>query len=428
MFRFLHASDLHLGAAFQGIRADSPAMAGRLTEATYRALERIVDLAVAERVAFVVLAGDLFNKADGNLRAWMKLRDAAARLDAEGIATFTIRGNHDYLGGGDPPLQWPALCRHFGSREKELHRLEAAGGAVQLFGRSHDQRAVTANLALSYPTPDPGLFAVALLHTNCGSNPDHASYAPCCVADLQDKGYGYWALGHIHKQGTLQAGKPLIAYAGCPQGLNPKETGPRGCLLVTVDDDQVATAEFRETDDVRWHMESVDIGGMSDIDDALAALDDIMLQLRPDDPHRAAAVRLRLQGRGPLHAQLRKPGAARDLLTRARDSAERAGGQVWPESLTSATQPEVDAERMAGSDSFVGDFLRHAAQLRQDPSALADLRQDLGQLLGHRGVGDALRDGGSAADEIWNDGRLLELLQEATAMGLDQLAPKEGAA
>ena len=27
----------------------------------------------------------------------------------------------------------------------------------------------------------------------------HDTYAPCSLKDLQDKGYDYWALGHIHQ-------------------------------------------------------------------------------------------------------------------------------------------------------------------------------------------------------------------------------------
>ena len=43
----------------------------------------------------------------------------------------------------------------------------------------------------------------------------------------------YWALGHIHKQEVL-AENPWVVYAGSPQGINPKETGPHGCFVVEI--------------------------------------------------------------------------------------------------------------------------------------------------------------------------------------------------
>ncbi|MCX6360735.1 MAG: DNA repair exonuclease [Armatimonadetes bacterium] len=426
MFRFVHAADLHLGAAFRGIRTGSDEIADQLSMATYRALDRIVKVALDETVAFVVFSGDLLNAADGNLRAWMELRRAAERLADAGIATFFIRGNHDHLGGRMPPLAWPGACTWFGADEVEPRRLEAGGGTAQVAGRSHSRQAVAENLALGYPRPDPALFSVALHHTNCGSNAEHASYAPCSLADLRATGYRYWALGHIHKRAILQDAHPLVAYAGCPQGLNPKETGPRGCLLVTVQDDLSAAVEFRETDHVRWHMESLDIGGMVVVDDLEAAVAGLLERLSPEDASRSAIVRVRLTGRGRLDPVLRKPGAVADLLAASRlDGA--AAGQVWAESIEVATGPEVDLEAMATGDSFGGDFLRRAAALAGDPAAQADLRGALEPLLVHKAFGDAMRASGDAPEALWSDARLAELVQQAVAMGIDHLAAKEGA-
>ncbi len=426
MFRFVHAADLHLGAAFRGIRTGSDEMADRLSMATYRALGRIVKLALDEKAAFVVFSGDLLNAADGNLRAWMELRRASERLADAEIPTFFIRGNHDHLGGRLPPLTWPGACTWFGADEGEPRRLEAGGGTVQVAGRSHSRQAVAENLALGYPRPDPALFSVALHHTNCGSNAEHASYAPCSLPDLRAIGYRYWALGHIHKRAILQEADPLVAYAGCPQGLNPKETGPRGCLLVTVHDDLSAAAEFRETDEVRWHMESLDIAGMAAVDDLEAAVAGLAERLRPEDADRSAIVRIRLTGRGCLDPVLRRPGAVPALLEATRMGSS-AAGQVWAESIEVATGPEVDLEAMATGDSFAGDFLRRAAALPNDPAALADLQGALEPLLAHKAFGDAMRASGDAPDALWSDAHLAELLQQAVAMGIDHLAAKEGA-
>ena len=90
MFRFVHASDLHLGAAFEGIRGVSPDAADALHRATYSAFDAVIRTAEENAAAFVVLAGDLCNRADGNLRAELALRKAANRLHESGIATFIV--------------------------------------------------------------------------------------------------------------------------------------------------------------------------------------------------------------------------------------------------------------------------------------------------------------------------------------------------
>jgi len=58
MFRFIHASDLHLDSPLQGLEAHEGAPLDVLRGATRRAFENLVHLAIDERVDFVIIAGD----------------------------------------------------------------------------------------------------------------------------------------------------------------------------------------------------------------------------------------------------------------------------------------------------------------------------------------------------------------------------------
>ncbi|MFC7610965.1 metallophosphoesterase family protein [Teichococcus aestuarii] len=60
-FRFLHAADLHLDSPLRGLDADLSAPAARIRGASREALSALVDLAIAEQVDFVVVAGDLYD-------------------------------------------------------------------------------------------------------------------------------------------------------------------------------------------------------------------------------------------------------------------------------------------------------------------------------------------------------------------------------
>ena len=78
-------------------------------------------------------------------------------------------------------------------------------------------------------------LAIGVLHANVGDREGHGPYAPCSLEDLRAARMDYWALGHIHQPEVLDH-SPHTAYAGCPQGLDPTETGERGCWLVTLDE------------------------------------------------------------------------------------------------------------------------------------------------------------------------------------------------
>ena len=59
--KFIHASDLHLDQSIRGLSELPKHLVEVLANAPYTAATRIFDLAISERVDFVLLAGDLFD-------------------------------------------------------------------------------------------------------------------------------------------------------------------------------------------------------------------------------------------------------------------------------------------------------------------------------------------------------------------------------
>jgi len=60
-FRFLHAADLHLDSPLLGLSQRSRQFAARIDDASRRAFDNLIDLAIDEECAFIVIAGDLFD-------------------------------------------------------------------------------------------------------------------------------------------------------------------------------------------------------------------------------------------------------------------------------------------------------------------------------------------------------------------------------
>ena len=85
--RFLHAADLHLGLRVTRFGAE---VNGRVQEARLKALEVLVGH--AERVEFVLIAGDLFD--DNHVDAATSRR-ALELLESAGKPVYVIPGNHD---------------------------------------------------------------------------------------------------------------------------------------------------------------------------------------------------------------------------------------------------------------------------------------------------------------------------------------------
>ena len=112
------------------------------------------------------------------------------------------------------------------------------GLKVAIHGQSFKQREVLDNLAAGYKPPVSGHFNIGVLHTSADGREGHAGYAPCVPADLVRHGYDYWALGHVHNREVLHE-HPHIVFPGNLQGRNIRETGSKGCTLVTVEDGHI---------------------------------------------------------------------------------------------------------------------------------------------------------------------------------------------
>ena len=61
MFKFIHAADIHLDSPLKGLEVYQDAPVDQIRGAVRRAFDNLVDLAIQEESAFVLLAGDLFD-------------------------------------------------------------------------------------------------------------------------------------------------------------------------------------------------------------------------------------------------------------------------------------------------------------------------------------------------------------------------------
>ena len=95
MFKFLHAADIHLDSPLKGLDRYEGCPSDEIRGATRRALDNLVKLAIEEEVAFVLIAGDVYDGdwKDHNTGLWF-VRQMARLRDAR-IPVFLIRGNHD---------------------------------------------------------------------------------------------------------------------------------------------------------------------------------------------------------------------------------------------------------------------------------------------------------------------------------------------
>lgn len=300
--KFIHTADLHLDSPLRGLAAYADAPAERLRTATRDAFQNLVTQAIDEAVDFLVIAGDVYDGDWKDFNTGLFFIRQMGRLRLAGIPVYLLYGNHDADSEMTRGLELPDNVHVFSSRKAETFRLDAH--KVALHGRSFKLAATTENLLPGYPEPVAGWLNIGVLHTALEGNAEHARYAPCSVAELQGKGYQYWALGHVHEH-WMQRGDVTIAYPGNLQGRHIREPGMRGALLVSAEDGEITAVERSAVDVLRWHVLEVDIRQAADRSEALRAAGQGLEQaLQATPEHLPLAVRVLFTGRSAAHAAL----------------------------------------------------------------------------------------------------------------------------
>ena len=377
-FRFLHAADIHLDSPLTGLAGHEGTTSERIRTATRAALDQLVGLAIEEQVAFLVIAGDLY---DGNWRDYntgLFFVSQMGRLHKADIPVYLLYGNHDSESQITRSLTLPDNIHVFESRKPQSFKIDDLD--VVLHGQSFRQREVTDNLALTYPEPVVATFNIGVLHTGLGGMGGHENYAPCSLNDLVNKGYEYWALGHVHQAKVLNE-RPHIVFPGNLQGRHVREAGPKGASLVTVENSEIVDLATLHSDVVRWAIVPVDLGNTTSIGEAVdRSRDAIENAIATFADGRLLACRIELQGRTEIHGQLL---AAEDhLLAEARSSALGLGDDIaWVEKVVIATGSVIDPETLAEREDAVGELQRMLYEAGSDADLLNQLKDDIGEMV-----------------------------------------------
>lgn len=375
-FKFLHTADIHLDSPLRGLSRYEGVPVDQVRVATRDALTNLVDVALEEGVAFVVIAGDLFDGAWDDFSTGLYFCAAMRRLKNAAIPVYIAYGNHDAESLQTKRLPLPENVHVFGTRGPQTF-IDAATG-VALHGQSYKTRDPGGDLSAAYPTPVEGRLNIGVLHTALeGGRPPHAAYAPCSPSQLASKGYDYWALGHVHTHEVVSI-DPYIVFPGNLQGRNIRECGPKGALVVSVENTDVVGVAFAACDAVRWARIAVEVADCASLEEVETRARDALAAARLDEAAgRPMMARVTFRGRTALHGDLvQRLGVLREDV---RALAAGISDDLWIEKVV------LDTESVAADRGAAPETDEIAGLLEQgvgDAGLRAALADDFGQLFG----------------------------------------------
>jgi len=377
MVKFIHAADIHLDSPLVGLSRYEGAPEEEIRQSTRRALENLVSFAMESDVHFVLFAGDLY---DGNWKdhnTGLFFARQMSELRKAGIKVFIVSGNHDAQSVITKRLKLPENVYQFPTRHPETQYLDNIGVAIH--GQGFPQKAVTSDLSSHYPPAVPDAFNIGLLHTSVTGRDGHDNYAPCTVDGLVQRGYDYWALGHVHARERISADIP-VWFPGNIQGRHIRETGAKGCLLVTVDDAGNVNVAFQEMDVLRWVKLPVDVSKASTPEDCLDSFQRRMSEIMEESDGRTIAMRVLISGESAAHESI--SSRPESFFSNIRSIADDYGnGGVWIEKVVISSRPVSSENQEAFSEGPLGELTGILDSYQTDNDALRELGKDLSPLV-----------------------------------------------
>lgn len=276
MTRFLHTADWQIGRQYGRFAGED---AAALSDARFKAVERLAQLAADEKVDAILVAGDVFDA--------QNLSDRTIRRTFNALAAFAgpwilIPGNHD-----------AALAESIWTQAARLHAIpenahvllkpgvtEFTEFGFTILAAPLTQRQTHDDLTAWFDTAETpsGLLRIGLAHGSVeGQLPEAADSSNPIAADRAASArLDYLALGDWHGTKCINA---RTWYSGTPEQERFKDNGAGQVVLAEIDH---AGAEPKVTQcpvgQHRWIKLNQHLAVASDLEQALQALDAVPAQ------------------------------------------------------------------------------------------------------------------------------------------------------
>lgn len=260
--KFIHFADAHLDSPFRGLSFLPSKEFNQIYQAADQSLTRIVDLALAEKVDLVLIAGDTFDSAKPSPRSQLFFAQQIKRLTDAQIQVVMIFGNHDHMRREDLLVNQSPYFKLLGAKNEAVEKATFKtkdNFNYDVVGFSYLNNHITEDKIPDFPGKEHN-YTFGLMHAQEKEADSRKNvYAPFTVSEVQALNYDYFALGHIHARRNLSE-KPWIVYSGNIQGRHINEMGTKGCYLGVIDENTKKTSiEFKTTGPILWQGVQVEL-------------------------------------------------------------------------------------------------------------------------------------------------------------------------
>lgn len=261
--KFVHIADMHFDTSFSQINDASLGTLRRVDQR--KVFKKVIDYILENDVEFLFIAGDFYEHKFVKESTIEYINNQFKLIGNTKV--FISPGNHDpYMKNSFyNKYKWNDNVFIFGPN---ISKIEIEN--VNVYGYGFDDFYYTNSEIDNFSVDDRKKINVLVTHgTLNGTNNIEKQYNAISKSRLQEIGFDYVALGHIHKANYNE--EKNIIYPGSTISMGFDEQGQHGMIVGELDKNN-CNIRFISLDESEFIVENIDVSELSDIDDLVGKI------------------------------------------------------------------------------------------------------------------------------------------------------------
>lgn len=245
--KFVHIADMHFDSPFVNL-SDKDIMGDLRRLEQRKVFKKMIEYIKENNINYLFISGDLYEHQYIKQSSIEFINNLFSEIPETKI--YISAGNHDpkVKNSYYNKFNWNENVKIFDSKIEKVETEDA-----NIYGFSFDDFYCNDCKIENIELDKNGKPNILVIHGNLdGAKKDDKPYNPISKKILEEKGFDYVALGHIHKPDYNSYENQKIVYPGSSISLGFDEVGKHGMVVGKIDENKKLELEFIELDDEQF--------------------------------------------------------------------------------------------------------------------------------------------------------------------------------
>ena len=258
--KFVHIADMHLDSPFTTL-SDKGNLGEKRRLEQRKIFKKVIEYIKENNIEYLFISGDLYEHQYIKKSTIEYINNLFKQI--ENTKIFIAPGNHD------PYLQKSYYNNYEWNKNvyifnPEIQKIELED--IDIYGYGFDDFYCSELNLEKLKIENPEKINILIIHgTLDGANIEEKQYNSMNKKMLEEKGFNYIALGHIHKNNFSKEGK--IIYPGSTISLGFDELGEHGMVVgkITKEENKLDFIKLDETEFVQYELDCTEINSIEEL-------------------------------------------------------------------------------------------------------------------------------------------------------------------